>query len=70
MVRQHVSSSNLNSVGYNPSQTILEIEFNNGAVYQYFDVPQNVYASLMGASSHGKYFHANIQNNYRCTRVS
>jgi hypothetical protein len=69
MLRQSVSSSNLNSIGYNPLQMVLEIQFNNGAVYQYFGVPQAEYASLMKASSHGKYFHANIQHNYRYTRV-
>jgi hypothetical protein len=69
MYRTKVSSSNLSAVGYNSFQMILEIEFNDGAIYQYFGVPQGIYASLMAASSHGKYFHAHIRNNYRYTRV-
>lgn len=69
MYRTKVSSSNLSAVGYNSFQMILEIEFNDGAVYQYFGVPQNVYYGLMSATSHGKYFHAYIRNNYRCSRV-
>ena len=69
MVRQFVSSSNLRSVGYDPISLILEIEFNSGAVYQYLNIPASVYQSLMSASSHGKYFHAYIKDNYRYTRV-
>lgn len=69
MFRQSVISSNLSSVGYSSSQMVLEIQFNDGAVYQYFGVPQSVYTSLMNASSHGTYFHAYIRNVYRYTRV-
>ena len=61
MKRTKVSSSNLASVGYNPVTKILEIEFLNGSVYQYYDVPQSVYDGLMKAESHGKFFYANIR---------
>ena len=67
MTRQNVSSSNLRSVGYDNST--LEIEFNSGSIYQYSGVPANVYAALMGASSHGTYFNANIKNIYRFRQV-
>ena len=69
MNRQPVSSSNLVSVGYDSSYQTLEIEFNNGAIYQYFDVPQFEYEGLMQAESHGGYFHANVRNNYRYARI-
>tara|TARA_R110002049_G_scaffold272440_1_gene449970 strand:+ start:2417 stop:2629 length:213 start_codon:yes stop_codon:yes gene_type:complete len=61
MKRASVESSNLASVGYDAENEILEIEFNNGGVYQYFDVPENVYEELMSASSHGQYFDRNIK---------
>jgi hypothetical protein len=48
--RESVSSSNLASIGYDAENEILEIEFNHGGVYQYFDVPENVYVELMEAS--------------------
>ena len=64
MKRQSVESSNLASVGYDAENEILEVEFKHGGVYQYFDVPQNVYEELMNASSHGVYFSANIRNDY------
>ncbi|ADK16190.1 KTSC domain-containing protein [Clostridium ljungdahlii] len=59
-----VTSSDLNSVGYDPTSQTLEIQFNSGGVYQYFGVPSNIYEGLMTAPSHGKYFHAYIKNNY------
>ncbi len=69
MFRQSVSSSNLRSVGYDFHTSILEIEFNSGGVYQYFNVPASVYQALISASSHGTYFHAYIKNHYRYSRI-
>ena len=49
---------------------ILEIEFLNGAVYQYYDVPQSIYDGLMAADSHGKYFAAYIKKGgYRYAQI-
>ena len=61
MNRIPVSSSNLRSVGYDASQYTLEIEFHNGSIYQYFNVPQVVYQGLLAASSHGQYFDQHIR---------
>jgi hypothetical protein len=61
MKRQAVESSNLASVGYDAENSILEIQFNHGGVYQYLDVPENVYDGLMNADSHGQYFDRNIK---------
>ena len=61
MNRQSVESSNLASIGYDEANKILEVEFKHGGVYQYFDVPENVYEELMNASSHGQYFDSNIK---------
>ena len=69
MDRKHVQSSNINSIGYDHNSSTLEIQFNDGAIYQYFDVPETVYQALMSASSHGKYFAANIKGVYRYTRI-
>jgi hypothetical protein len=40
---------------------ILEIEFQHGGGYQYFNVPESEYIGLMKADSHGKYFDAHIK---------
>lgn len=67
MYMQPVSSSNLSSVGY--ENGTLYIAFNSGGVYSYSNVPVSVYEGLMSASSHGKYFHAHIKNNYPYRRI-
>lgn len=69
MKRQSVESSNLSSIGYDAENEILEVEFNHGGVYQYFDVPLNVYKELINADSHGKYFAANIRNEYEFKKI-
>jgi hypothetical protein len=47
----------------------LEIEFNDGGVYQYLGIPSNIHDALMNATSHGKYFVANIRNSFRCRKI-
>lgn len=69
--RTPVRSSALRSVGYDQGQRVLEIEFTNGAVYQYFDVPAEVYGGLMAAESHGRYFNQAVRNaRYRHQRMN
>jgi len=69
MNRTTVTSSNIASVRYDPGTMTLEIEFKNGSVYQYFDVPEAVYQEFMHASSKGNFLHTNIKNNYRYVKV-
>ncbi|PSR51883.1 KTSC domain-containing protein [Adhaeribacter arboris] len=69
MERIFVSSSNLYTVGYNDGISILEIQFRNGSIYQYFNVPLSVYQALMNAGSHGQYFSYFIKDRYRYRRI-
>lgn len=64
MERTHVTSSNIQSIGYDPEAQILEIEFKNGGTYDYSGVPEYIHTGIMNAESHGKYFHANIKDRY------
>lgn len=57
-----VESSNIASVEYDKETRILEIEFHHGAVYQYFDVPNNVYEGLMNSPAMGSYFMNEIKS--------
>lgn len=67
--RTAVSSSNLNSAGYDLKTQTLEIQFNDGSVYQYHQVPQEIYVGLMKAESHGSYFYAMIRNVFQYKKV-
>jgi hypothetical protein len=69
MNRTPVSSSNIASVGYDFDSSTLEIEFNNGAVYQYFDVNETIYNELIGAQSIGGYLAETIKGRYRYSKV-
>lgn len=69
MKRNQVDSSSLASVGYDEENEILEVEFNHGGIYQYFDVPKEEYEALMNAPSHGRYYSLNIRNDYDYERI-
>lgn len=61
MERTPVVSSNIVSIGYAEEAETLEMEFHNGSVYQYFNVPPPVYEALITAPSIGSFFHHNIK---------
>ena len=69
MQKYSVASSNIASVGYDSATETLEVEFLNGSVYQYYNVPENVYSDLMRESSKGRFLHYNIKNAYPYSRV-
>jgi len=64
-----VDSSNIASIGYDPDTQTLQVEFSNGHVYQYFDVPEVVFREFLAAPSKGVYLHAGIKGNYRYARI-
>ena len=70
MKRTSVRSSNLVSVGYDENSQTLEVEFKEGRVYRYFNVPMSVYIALMAASSVGSYHAANIKEKYKYEQIS
>ncbi len=70
MDRRYVQSSNIASIGYDSNSQTLEVEFLNGAIYQYYDVPEALYEGLMAADSHGKFLNEFIKKGgYRYDRV-
>jgi hypothetical protein len=69
MRRVPVDSSSLASVGYDADTCVLELAFRQGGVYQYFDVPADVYQEFMAAESHGRYFTESIRPVYEFRRL-
>ena len=69
MNRKPVRSSNICSIGYDSKSQTLEREFHSGRVYQYFNVPEIIYITLMSATSHGSYFNHKIKDKYPCREV-
>ncbi len=63
-------SSSIASVAYSPQRRTLEVEFSNGALYRYFEVPGHVYSEMLVAQSQGRYFHRSVRQTYAYERIS
>jgi KTSC domain-containing protein len=59
-----VVSNTLRTVGYDTGRQLLQIEFQNRSIYQYFEVPQLVHEELIQASSKGAYFNRSIRSHF------
>jgi hypothetical protein len=60
--RRLVNSSSVRSVGW--SDGTLELEYVNGSIYQYVDVPQTTFAALLASPSIGAYVNTDIKPYY------
>jgi hypothetical protein len=69
MDREYVDSEMIRSIGFDSSTSTLEVEFNSGAVWQYFDFPEPNWYGFRNAESKGKYFNREIRNRYSESRV-
>jgi lysyl-tRNA synthetase class 2 len=59
------STSNvIKSFDYDEKTQTLRVEFNNGSIYKYHDVPDSVYQELKIAPSVGQYFNTHIREKY------
>ena len=62
-------SSNISCLKYDNHSQILEVIFNSGGVYHYFNVPAQVWEDFKRADSKGKYLHEHIKGCYRYSKV-
>ncbi len=69
MKREKVTSSNIESIGYDEEKEILEIEFINGSVYRYNNFPEIKFSSMIRSNSIGSYFHKVIKGNFKGYKV-
>jgi len=69
MERYSVASSNVSSVGYDENTQTLEVEYLTGAIYQYYNVPQNIYEGMMDSPSKGRFLNLYIKDYYPYSRV-
>ena len=64
-----VNSTMIHNVEYINSLERLRVEFQNGALYEYQDVPRDQFDLLVTAESTGKYFNANIKDRFVALRL-
>lgn len=67
MERISVTSKLISSVGW--ERGILEIEFHNGMLYRYPEVPKDLYNELVNSKSVGQFFKRYIEPFYRGTKI-
>ena len=69
MEMTNVNSSNVAAIGFDEDAQILQVEFNSGATYQYFDVQKAIYDGLLDAASVGQFLNQQVKGTYRYSRV-
>lgn len=65
-----VESTTLTTVTYDADRALLQLEFRDQAVYQYFEVPAEVHEALLRAPSKGTYFNRAIRGRFTYSLVS
>lgn len=64
IIEVDVESSNLVKAIYDTQSKNLKVTFKTGNIYEYEDVPWEVFTKFRMAESQGKYFSANIARKY------
>ena len=54
----------IKSFDYDEEKETLRVEFTNGSVYQYHDVPKTIYEELEKSPSKGQYFNGEIKDKF------
>jgi hypothetical protein len=67
MRRVPVESSVIAEIGY--EDEVMEVRFNNGGIYRYFNVPPKVCLDFLKADSKGRFFNHEIRSEYPCKRI-
>lgn len=65
-----IDSKNVRRIKYYDVTSILEVQFLNGKIYHYFNVPEMVFESAMTAMSIGQFLQAHIKGHYTYQLIS
>lgn len=69
MERIRIHTPNLRAVGYDAERRLLEIEFNDGSVYQYERVAPDLHRRFMASQSKRSFFEDHIEEVYTRRRL-
>jgi len=64
-----IQSSNLKAASYDTISKVLTTTFNNGSIYEYYDVPWELFTKFRMSESQGKHFNTNISKNYKYKKI-
>lgn len=62
MKHEHVVSSMIRSIGYDPETRKMEVKFKNGNIYTHENVEPDAHESLVHADSVGKHYNQYFRN--------
>jgi hypothetical protein len=62
-------SSNIAQFAYDEDSQVLKVEFKNGSVYDYFDIPEHIFQAMRNAPSKGQYLAQEVKGRYRYSRA-
>ena len=65
--RKRVDSEIFRSIGYDQDSRVMEVEFADGVIFRYFQVPEVVHKRLMRSRRKGSFFRNNIHYQYWCS---
>jgi hypothetical protein len=69
MIREPLRSTSLKSAGYDEAHRWLDVEFLNGDIYRYLDVPAEVYVDFCDAESHGRFYVKYIRDSFEFKKL-
>lgn len=64
-----LTSRAIRTMAYDYKKHILQLQYQSGQVYNYYEVPELVWIALKNASSKGRYVYYNIRTSYKYMRV-
>ncbi|MGY1841001.1 MULTISPECIES: KTSC domain-containing protein [unclassified Modestobacter] len=64
-----MQSSSVRSVGYDLDSHVLQLEFVDGGVYDYLDVPPEEALAMLESASIGRYVNTSIKPRFHCRAV-
>jgi KTSC domain len=64
-----INSSNLKFASYDTNTKTLTTTFNNGSIYEYYELPWVTFTKFRMAESQGKFFNAEISKKYKYKKI-
>ena len=64
-----IESTNLTKTDYDTISKKLIVEFKNGTLYEYEEVPHQLYTQFRMSQSQGSFFSKNIEKNYKFKKL-
>jgi len=62
-----VNSSNINKVGYDNNDLL--VEYKSGVLYKYLNVPKKLYEELLNSESKGRFMNSNIKGKFEYSKI-